>query len=132
MNHWSTELLGLPWIPAGRGKGGYDCLGLVIKIYKDQLGIEIDERKHISPEDVIEYSKEIDASVKLWNKLDRPEDYCVVAMSRSKVLHHVGIYLKADGGLVLHCHESSGVIIQTIDDLKKGGWNRIEFYGYNS
>ena len=131
MIHWSTKLLGLPWVPGGRTEKEMDCWGLLMRVYKEQLGISLPEHKNIDATRVLEYSGAIRKGMEDWELLEKPEHLCGVALSRSKKIHHVGVYLENDGGLILHCHEESGVIIQTPREMAKLGWRKIEYYGYS-
>ena len=39
ISHW----VGTPWLERGRSKDGIDCWALVVRYYKDVLGIELEE-----------------------------------------------------------------------------------------
>jgi len=38
---WTTEFVGLPWRPHGRGRAGVDCWGLVCLVYHARYGIAL-------------------------------------------------------------------------------------------
>lgn len=132
MSHWSTPLLSLPWEAGGRGPTTYDCWGLLVKVYRERLSIELPEYNTIDPTNLGVCSREISLQASsMWTQIEKPVPLCAVGLSRSiKFLHHVGIYIPEDSGLILHCHEESGVIIQSEQELRHQGWRRIEFYGH--
>lgn len=63
-----------------------------------------------------------------WVQLSVPEEGAVVGLSHHRLFHHVGIFTQADGGLVIHALDGIGVIANSLQQLRNGGWNRIEFY----
>lgn len=133
MKDWTEEYVGLPWSKAGNGPTEYNCWNLVRKIKQEQQNIHLPEHNAITGEDFERYALKItrESGSEKWKRLQSPEAFCLVGMSLSqKFLHHVGLYLPEDGGVVLHCHESSGCIIEDVQSLKMKGWRRIEYYGY--
>ena len=62
-----------------------------------------------------------------WVKIDKPEEGCAVALSKRKHIHHIGVWVS---GGCLHSVEGLGVVFNTINDLKRNGYTRIEFYRY--
>jgi len=127
--HWASEYIGKPWVLAARGPDAFDCWGLVHYIYANRYDLELPPYI-MRTRDVAEYGKAIDAQKTNpdWIHLDEPEEGCVVALSRSKIFHHVGIWLDVDEGRVLHCYDGSNVIAQSISTMEKQLWARIEFY----
>jgi cell wall-associated NlpC family hydrolase len=127
--HWATQYIGKKWVACGRGPEGFDCWGLVHWASREHYGRELPDFA-LHPDHKAEVAKlmtEQAASGK-WRRLASPEDGCVVAMSSSAMIHHVGIYLATDGGVILHAHERYGVVAQTVNGLRTLGWTRIEFY----
>jgi hypothetical protein len=57
-----------------------------------------------------------------------PFEGCAVLMSRAKLPDHVGIYLSADGGGVLHALESTGVVFTKFGALHANGLHVLGFY----
>lgn len=128
--HWTTEYLGLSWVSGARGPDAYDCWGLLVKVYQERLQISL--REHNADFSKVSIcDREIADESAEWERLCIPEDMCAVALSKSvKFLHHVGIYLDIDGGLIMHSHETSGVVIQSVQELRNQGWKRFEYYAH--
>ena len=126
------QLIGRPWEAGAEGPATFDCYGLLRHIYKSRLGIELKRFPGIveAPLEtrcraVIEYAAE-----DTWTKLARPEDLCAVGMSNNRLVHHVGVWLSAEGG-VLHAKRESGVVFQTIVSLRASGITNLSFYRFN-
>lgn len=125
--------IGKKWEANGRGPTTFDCWGLVWHVYK-----------HVLNKDLPLYAFYYDKGAKSvcgtlekasqsanWKQLQRPVPFSIVALSQHKIIHHVGIYLNLDGGLILHAlKEASFVVAQGVTAMRTQGWNRIEFYEY--
>ena len=123
-----TDLLNKPFKSGGRGPEYYDCLGLLIELYR---------RQNILLEDIdIEVGQEEKASQILsdilskptWKQIYEPEVFCLVLIRQHPVfISHLGIYLNE--GKFIHA-SYNGVIVERLSDphyLK-----RIHgFYKYN-
>lgn len=129
---WTSKLLGIPWKAGGRGKGSFDCWGLLRHVYIKQLGVKLPDVP--VGKNTYERSKQIGLGLNSgdWTQLEKPTHLCGVALSKSGIIHHVGVYLNIDRGLILHCHEKSGVIIEQPSRMRQMGWSTIKYYGLNS
>ena len=94
----AMRYLGKPWFPCATGPDAYDCKGLVAAIYADQFSISINDALD-----------GLSSGICCMDRLIYPEQLAVVLMTSTQGLH-VGIWLDADGGGVLHsvCH--AGVV----------------------
>lgn len=129
--HWSTPYLHKPWSPAGYGPQSFNCWGLVWHVYRNHFGVTLPMYPSINAERLREVSREIAAHESEWIECKEPQDGCVVGLSTGQALHHVGIYIAADSGLVLHASAGNGVIAQSLAELRASGWNRISFYQHH-
>lgn len=130
---WAQTYIGKPWTKGGRGPDSFDCWGLVYHIYHQQLGIQLPSYPNINATNLRAVRDAITngAVENVWVPLEKPEHLCVVAMSKNVTsLHHVGIYLDVDGGLILHATPNACIIAQSEKDLVKWGFRRIEYYRY--
>ncbi len=128
--HWIRKYVSKPWVKGARGPDAYDCFGLFLDAYRTVKGIELPdlaEMSLVAERRLIGYSKGNDA----WNRIDEPsEELDAVLLGRGTVAHHIGLWTQADGGLVIHCASGSGVLAQTLDQIRNGGYKIIEFYRY--
>ncbi len=57
-----------------------------------------------------------------WQPVAAYRDGDGVMMRTARYPIHVGVWLEADGGRVLHCAAGSGVVCQSRRDLAANGW----------
>ena len=126
----ASELIGTPYLAGGQDASGFECWGLVRYFYRHAYGTPLKDFSHIYPRDLKATSAQFEAAAESieWQQIEKPECGCVVAMSRSKVLHHVGIWLEIDGGLCLHALDGYAVVAQTIGQLKQQHFSKILFF----
>lgn len=131
---WLASLIGKPYCAGGQGPEDFDCWGLVRFIYARMFDTELQNFNHIDALDVKACANqfEIETGSPNWINIDEPEHGCVVAMSRSKVLHHAGIWLEIDGGLCFHALDGSAVIAESLYRLKTQHFSKILFFRYGS
>lgn len=124
-----NKLVGIPWKDGGRTlQEGFDCWGFFKWFYSTELGIAFDFDFLYSAKNIHKTTRKINTvlrDVKGWLRLAVPVQYCGVAMSKNKKIHHVGIWI--DGGC-LHCVEGQGVVFNTLAQLKRNGYHKIEYY----
>ena len=128
--HWATDYIGKPWVSGARGPDAFDCWGLLWWVYRHQFQIELPIYAGVNPKDVKRVGRLMtDGSVDGdWLEIETPEEGCAVAMSQNKVIHHVGIFLNADGGVVLHAGDKLNVLAQPIKQLSQYGWRTVRYY----
>ncbi len=111
-----NELIGIPYKDRGNDLDGFDCAGLVRYV----TGIET----NIIPSVEIGHTKAVMKVMReqreKFKVLDKPIDGCIVALSRLREPHHVGVWI--DGG-VLHCVPKKGVVYSTLPSLRLNGFN---------
>lgn len=133
--HFAEQYLNKKWQAGARGPDTFDCWGLVYWIYKQHFNVELPSYPCVNALNLKQVTQVVtDESKDLeWFKLENAVDNCVVAMSKNtKHLHHVGLYLDVDGGLVLHALDERNVIAQPLRDLTRTGWRRVEFYKHRA
>jgi cell wall-associated NlpC family hydrolase len=116
--NWSTEYIGIPFIPNGRSKEGADCWGLVKMVMIEVFGINLpDFVDH-------DFNKEVNASVIEDNKalvgaerVDDREDGRLVLMYNMGFPSHIGIVVKGHG--VLHMERKMGSVLNK--------WNKLRY-----
>lgn len=124
---WPLELIGKPWKAGARGPDSFDCWGLLAWVYKSRLGLDLPLMAELDPKNLQAVSSAFVAISRGWQELKRPRDLCAVAMSQNKAIHHVGIWIESEKG-VLHAMEKSCVIFQPLHSLASSGFQTIKFY----
>jgi hypothetical protein len=67
---------------------------------------------------------------KRWQRVSAPKHGDAVLMRQSRYPVHVGVWLDIDGGGVLHCTQSVGVVFQDLWALDRHGWRVEGFYAF--
>lgn len=132
--HWVEQYLHKPWRGGATGPDAFDCWGLCVHVETWQYRRQCPVHDIINPRDTALVAQAIHramCSLK-WVQTLKPVDGCIVAMSQATQIHHVGVYIADDGGMVLHCQERSGVQCQPLRQLPTFKWNRIEFYQHRT
>jgi hypothetical protein len=109
-----------------------NCWIFVRSVYKEELDILLPEFATIFVGNIksIIQTMEIQSKLKTWGKIDDPHDFAIVAMSKSQYIHHVGVWTTEDRGKVLHAFEKKPVVANNYVQLKRMGFQRIEFYEF--
>ena len=75
-------------------------------------------------------SREIEERSKDWVEISKPDDGDAVAMGIKDTPHHVGVWVGADGGKVVHAWHGFSVGADTIKVLRIKGIRTIKFFRY--
>ena len=63
-----------------------------------------------------------------WAAVDVPKQGDAVLMRQSRHPVHVGVWVDADSGGVLHCAQQIGVVFQQLSSLASHGWQVEGYY----
>lgn len=125
-----NELIGKAWTPGGRGPDAFDCWGLVMFWHKKTTGLDLPDFP-TDAENNLAVTKTFEVERKkrmVWDRLETPEPGCVVTMGKNKLICHAGVFI--GGEMVLHCSQTSSMVVaQTVDQLRRQ-WSKIIFYKY--
>jgi len=122
MKHWAHNYIGKPWQRLARGPDTFDCWGLIYDIYKTQYNIEL-PKNLIDPVNVSAYGKAINEGKEHpdWAEHREPAEGFVVPLSKSRLFHHVGVWLDVDDGLILHAPEGGSCCCPNNDFYENAG-----------
>ena len=119
IHHWAVEYIGKRYEPGSTGPDSYDCWGLMYCVYKTVFGILLPEYPGITLVSLSTQCEVIQHDIATsWEEVELPFDGCGIAMSKQSAIHHVGVYITADGGRVLHATENAGVVTNTFRQLQ--------------
>lgn len=130
--HWAFQYVGLPWESGAQGPRAFDCWALVRHVQREHFGRElplIDVDAHNLAAVHVAFASHAERA--RWIKVDAPQEGDCVLTHKGQHPDHVGIYLAADGGRVLHAVQGSGVVCTALPALRRLGWEPIEFYRFN-
>lgn len=131
--HWAFNYLGRPWVNGAQGPDSFDCWGFFRFIQLHHFGLDL-QVINIDADNYRDVAKEMGASSERndWIKQNVPQEGYAVLMAHAKYPSHVGVWLDADGGGVLHCVRGAGVVFSTLSSLRNSGWGRVEYYKHVS
>lgn len=131
--HWITDYLGKKWASGGRGPDKFDCWGILMDIYKKQLGVDIESYPGVESCGFKETAKMFNNGMNgsKWVEINKPKDICAVGLSRNKRIHHVGVYADVDGGKIVHIQKGGGCAAQSIIQMKAQGWRTFRYFTYS-
>lgn len=129
---WVARMIGCRYEIGARGPSSFDCWGVVRYFYWLNYRISLPIYQNVNPLDTKQVSNEMISAENsdVWQEVDIPEHGSLVAMSRSNVFHHVGIWLDIDGGLCLHALDGQSVVAQNMQRLTHERFKRISFFNY--
>lgn len=127
-----NSLIGKPWAQGAEGPDEYDCGGLAVMLQRELM--------HRNVPSILSPPKEISELVtfvkehplrKYYKRVDKPVHGCIVEMAHNLHPFHIGIYLKYDGGGIIHSAEKTGVVFNSILDLTTLlGWRSLYYYDW--
>lgn len=126
--HWSAAYLGRPWV-----SGEHDCWGFFRAVQRERFGraipaVAVDAESAAA---CVEAIATLQAPRAGWRPLadgETPADGDAVLLARHQAPAHVGVWIEADGGGVLHCQRGAGVVFLARRALARAGWGRIECF----
>jgi cell wall-associated NlpC family hydrolase len=124
--------IGIPFVDGGRDFNGADCIGVADLFYRTELNQKLPEFK-IAAKNVLRANKRFREEERsgLWEKLEKPEPYCLIAMTTDEdcptLVNHWGVYI--GNNKFLHTFEGTASVIQDVTNLY---WKRCirGFYRY--
>jgi cell wall-associated NlpC family hydrolase len=128
--HWASQYIGLPYHPQGAGPNAFHCWSFVRHVQKQRFDRDLPEVPN--PEKILGVAKAFrdHSERERWQGVEKPEEGDCVLLCQSRHPVHVGIWLEADRGGVLHCEESKGVVFQDRALLRLSGWQVEGFYKF--
>lgn len=124
MTHWASEYIGQPWI-----KGERDCWSFARRVWADRFNIEV-PAIDVDPHRLRDVVRAFSGHPELgnWVEVEYAREGDGVLLAHSRYATHVGIWIDADAGGVLHCDEASGVVFSSPQALARSGWTMQRTY----
>jgi hypothetical protein len=124
-SHWAAAYIGQPW-----QRGTMDCWAFFRRVQADHYGRQVPACGSPDSRDLLAVARALrdDPERQIWRQVDAPRDGDAVLMGKGRHPTHIGVWIEADGGGVLHSQQHSGVIFTRLPALRALGWQLIEFY----
>lgn len=126
MSHWAAQYLGIPW-----QAGEHECGDFFRRVQRERFGRPI-EPYEVDALDIRACMRRLSdhPDNARWVLVDAPAEGDAVKLGYGKHASHIGVWVEADGGGVLHCPEGFASVFEPLDKLRLCGWQLIEFYRY--
>jgi len=127
--HWAINYLGMPWHSGHEGPHSFDCWGLVRYVQKQHFNLDVPSII-VDANDIRSVVKEFCTSNERlrWHAVTNMREGDCLLMSQSKEPTHVGVWIDADGGGILHAVRGIGVVFTNLSNLKHMGYNILGAY----
>lgn len=109
------NFIGIPFKVHGRDFNGIDCWGLDILYFKHFFNINLPDYNYESL-DEREFIKTQILKEKMLEKIDKPQENCIIEITKNRYAIHTGVYLGE--GQFIHATEDFGVIIEPLSRYK--------------
>lgn len=124
--HWALGYLGLPWV-----NGERDCFQFFRQV-------QLERFERALPPYIVDAGRVLDCVRAInanperqrWDEVAAPAEGDAVLMSQSRVPTHVGVWVEANGGGVLHCVQGAGVVFSQLSHLPRLGYKVTGFYRF--
>lgn len=119
------RMKGVPWVNRACSFIECDCWGLIVLYYLHVMNIEIptiDDYFNNS-----DFEECFSVGIKRWERIDRPEDGCMVAAYYGSKPIHVGLIF---GNSVLHSRGEGDAVRQDRLSVFSRVYTKLEFYRY--
>ena len=122
MSHWSIAHIGKPWIKGTHECGHFFC---ALMLERFALSVALIDADALDLRSCIRALSGNHPEFANWTPIAEPREGDCIRLSHSRHPHHVGMWVDADGGGVLHCVEGAGVIFSNRRALRVAGWNIV-------
>ncbi|MDB9741470.1 C40 family peptidase [Akkermansiaceae bacterium] len=131
LSDWVTNTIGQPYEVGASGPHAFDCWGLVVSFYKEIYDLDLPTFSgfNIHSLNNVSHLMHNESHSGRWLEIDKPENGCVVMMSKSKVFHHVGVFVNFAGlESVIHAFDQMHVISHSLQNLRRNGFTKIKYF----
>lgn len=130
-----NDLIGKPWSPNGKGPDEFSCLGLVRYVGERLFGLSIPDVELPDGRDDAarfrEYVRLLTTHPEManWQPFNGlvPPDGTLVLMSMAQRPAHIGLFLTDQHGVIIHCDEAQGGMLESPSAARARGWGRQQF-----
>ena len=122
--HWASQYIGLPWVA-----GSSDCWSFARSVWREHFGWDV-ATVDVDAASRLQSLKAFDAHPEYehWQMVEQPQKGDACLMGKSDRPSHIGVYLAADGGGVLHSLETAGVVFTPVAALPSVGLRVLSWH----
>jgi len=125
---WAIDYIGDPWIA-----GEHDCWAFFRRVQKEVFHVEL-PAFDVDVDNILSVAKELNSNEEKsnWDKVCSPKEGDAVLMAHTKYPSHIGVWVDADRGGVLHCTRGEGVVFSNYKSLEMLGWKTLTYYRHKN
>lgn len=122
--HWAIQYIGLPWVA-----GSSDCWSFARQVWREQFGLDV-AAVDVNVASRLSSLRAFDDHPEHahWQIVRDPCEGDACLMGKSERPSHIGVYLEADGGGVLHSLETAGVVFTPVSALPSIGLRVLSWH----
>ena len=126
MSHWASQYIGIHWEAKT-----HECGDFFRRVQRERFGREVNPYE-VDALDIRACMHMLDGHPDntRWRRAEKPQEGDAVKLGHGTRASHIGIWVDADGGRVLHCPEGFSSVAESLSKLRLSGWRLIEFYRY--
>ncbi|MEJ8571220.1 NlpC/P60 family protein [Microbaculum marinum] len=136
------SVVGKPYRLGGQGPDEFDCYGLTRYVQRNLFGRDMplfQAPEHIGLQAIAGFLQ-VHPERRNWRPVSKPVDGAIVSMFKQNIGHHVGTWLREDGGVILHTvgggeagdkpDTSMGVVVDNVFRMKVPPkcWTAFKYY----
>ncbi len=131
--HWAAEYIlrnpPIRWESGAQGPDAFDCWAFFRYIQREHFGVDLPLIR-VDADDAVSVKSEYQniQNYHGWVPVENPREGDGVVFLGGKEENHIGVWLDADMGGILHCMRKSGVVFTRREAVRRLGWGRIEFF----
>lgn len=135
MMHWAAKYIlhnpPIKWESGAQGPLAFDCWSFFRMVQKKHFSrevpiVQIDANNH----DAVKAAFGIETMYQGWHEVESPREGDGVLFYGGLDENHIGVWLDANMGGVLHCMRKSGVVFTARETVRRMGWGRVMFYRF--
>lgn len=127
MSCWAGYI-GTPWARGGDGPQGYNCWNFVRHIQRTHFGRELPQVE-VTEDAPLGFVRQLrrHPARRDWVQVETPSEGDCVEMGSGRTVTHVGVWVAAGGGGVLHCVRGMGVVFSS-RFMVRADWPLLRFW----
>lgn len=121
-----ADYIGIPWQAGAQGPDAFDCMSFFGFVQKHHFNIDVPSiiaPDYENPAVLVALFRHHEERQR-WETVAHPFEGCAVLMRKPM---HIGVWLDADGGGVLHCVRGCGVVFTKDSAWPTSGFGRREY-----
>jgi hypothetical protein len=123
--HWAEQYIGEPWIA-----GEHDCWAFARRVWRERFGrdipaVDVDATNRLACSRAFAGAEPERAN---WEPVHVPFEGDAALIGKNTRPSHVGVWVYANGGGVLHCVQGVGVVCNDLTSLALTGWRVLGWY----